>query len=526
MLISLKDTTLQIGDKPCFEHTSWDIQKGQHWAITGFTGSGKSILAKAICRQITLIHGQILYYFDENHPSRGLPYFYPNEILVLSAETHHEFLRKYADYHQARWQSFEGEETPTVSSLLMAKSNEHPPLDEATPSTANEETFQRKIDQISKLFQLSDLLDRKILHLSHGESRKVFMARLLLHFPRLLILDDPYTGLDQEARKRLVKGIEGLIKQGVPQILFISSRVEDIPEGIDHLMVVKDNHVAAKGDREAILSEPGLKPVFLPLPHSRAGFQKNAAFGAMVEQYTTALKRNNVLNSTVFIHMENVSVTYDNVEVLKNINWTVLQGERWALQGRNGAGKTTLLSLILADNPQSYANEITLFGKRRGSGESIWDIKKNIGWVSPELHIYYPRTFSCRDVICSGYYDSAGLYRRCSPEQVASASGWIQAFGLGQWADMPFHNRSAGQQRLALLARALVKNPPILVLDEPCQALDDEHRQHFIELLDQLCAHTAITLIYVTHDQGEIPASITHHLKLDHGKIVQSGPEE
>jgi molybdate transport system ATP-binding protein len=216
--------------------------------------------------------------------------------------------------------------------------------------------------------------------------------------------------------------------------------------------------------------------------------------------------------------MAGVSVRYGEVQVLSQVDWTVRQGERWALLGANGAGKTTLLSLILGDNPQAYANQIDLFGRRRGTGESIWEIKHNVGWVSPELQIYYPREASFLDVVCSGFFDSAGLYRTPGAEQSALAMGWVRAFGMEAAASLPFNGLSAGQQRLALLARALVKHPPLLVLDEPCQGLDEPHRRYFVELLDQLCAQAPLTLIYVTHYLEEIPRCVSHRLRLEKGE--------
>jgi molybdate transport system ATP-binding protein len=215
--------------------------------------------------------------------------------------------------------------------------------------------------------------------------------------------------------------------------------------------------------------------------------------------------------------MKNVTIRYGAVEVLKGIDWTVKAGERWALVGPNGAGKTTLLSLILADNPQAYANEIALFGIQRGSGESIWEIKNRIGWVSPELHIHYPRTVTVADVVCSGFFDSVGLYQQCSPAQKLTAEGWIQAFGLPAVSGEPYSSLSSGQQRLVLLARALVKYPTLLVLDEPCQGLDEASRANFLRLLNRLCEQAPVSMIYVSHYQDEIPQVITHRLALDAG---------
>jgi molybdate transport system ATP-binding protein len=242
----------------------------------------------------------------------------------------------------------------------------------------------------------------------------------------------------------------------------------------------------------------------------------------MVERYANGLADGEKLPEIIAMH--GVSITYQGVPVLKGIDWTVHQGERWALLGPNGAGKTTLLSLILADNPQAYTNDMRLFGQPRGSGESIWQIKRRIGWVSPELQVFYDRSLTVREVVSSGFFDSVGLYRRCNPEQAAIVSDWMEALDLTYLAERPIHTLSTGQQRLALLARALVKTPPLLVLDEPCQGLDSEHRFQIIDLVDRLCRVAPVTLIYVSHYADEIPAAITHQILLNNGEIQRCQP--
>jgi molybdate transport system ATP-binding protein len=204
------------------------------------------------------------------------------------------------------------------------------------------------------------------------------------------------------------------------------------------------------------------------------------------------------------------------------VDWTIREGERWALVGPNGAGKTTLLSLILADNPQAYANRFALFGRDRGSGESIWEIKQQLGWVAPELHLYYPVGATCQDVVCSGFFDSVGLYRRCAPEHRAAAAGWMARLGISGCRDTPFARLSEGQQRLALVARALVKHPRLLVLDEPCQSLDRSNRDLVLEAIDDLTIRLAATIIYVTHRSDELPSTITHVIRLHDGLVTET----
>jgi molybdate transport system ATP-binding protein len=223
----------------------------------------------------------------------------------------------------------------------------------------------------------------------------------------------------------------------------------------------------------------------------------------------------------VLVRMQDVNVSYDGTEILRGVDWTVCQGENWALLGPNGSGKTTLLSLILADNPQAYANEILLFGKRRGSGESIWEIKQRIGWVAPELHLYYPRRVSCLGIVCSGFFDSVGLYRQCSPAQREMAGAWMQRLGMSQYADVAFAALSEGEQRMVLVARALVKRPTLLILDEPCQGLDADNRDRVLQIVNAVGDHTDTNIIYVTHNADELPRVITHVIRLDRGRIVQ-----
>lgn len=502
MQINLENITLRAGERAIFAHTSWVIPPGQHWAIFGPTGAGKTTLASAISRGSGLLSGQIQYSIP-GEASR--PYVYPHEIVTFSAETHRAFLQRFAEYHQARWQSFEGEDAPGVADLL-----------------AGGETGQRAA--IFSLLGIEPLLSRRVHQLSNGESRKVFLANLLLGGPRLVILDDPFTGLDQESRTRLRAGIEGLLAQPSPAILLASSRWEEIPAGITHLLLIESGRVIGQGPREVVQQSvvfqtlaAAHQPVQAAMPASEA---QAAALRERGSAYAAQLRDSGIAEGQEVLHLEQVSVSYPGVEVLKQVTWSVRQGERWALSGPNGAGKSTLLSLVLADHPQAYRNHLRLFGRRRGSGESIWEIKRKIGWVSPELQIFYERPLSCFETICSGFFDSVGLYRQPSPEQQTAAAGWLQALHLDRPGSRPLLNLSTGQPRLPLLATPLVKPPPLLVLDEPCQGLDSAQRAAFLALLDGLCAQAPITLIYVSHDPREIPQAVKHHLRLEAGQIV------
>jgi molybdate transport system ATP-binding protein len=218
--------------------------------------------------------------------------------------------------------------------------------------------------------------------------------------------------------------------------------------------------------------------------------------------------------------MVNTSVVYNGRKVLDGINWEVKKGECWSVSGHNGSGKSTLLSLVNGDNPQAFANEIYLFDRKKGSGESIWDIKHKIGYVSPELHHYFEQGISCFNVVASGLFDTIGLFRQISASQRKTVEGWMELLKIQSFSQRLFSRLSNGEQRRVLLARALVKNPPLLILDEPCQGLDDTVSAGFISLINDICVQLQKTMIYVTHYESEIPPCITHSLKLEQGKIA------
>lgn len=243
------------------------------------------------------------------------------------------------------------------------------------------------------------------------------------------------------------------------------------------------------------------------------------------------------------VRMKNVNVHLNGNKILKNINWEVRKGERWALLGPNGSGKTTLLSLITADNPQGYCNDLTLFDRQRGSGETIWNIKKRIGFVSPELHLFFlggkgifnsipglensqdfiGDPISCENVVSSGFHDQIGFSDSKSEIQKKAVSDWLSIFQLNYLSGKSFHEVSLSEQRLLLLARAMVKMPSLLVLDEPCQGLEPHQTRRFTEMLDFVCSKLETTLIYVTHHSEEIPKSVNRLLQLDKGNVMYCG---
>lgn len=492
--ISLNDIAIRVRDHVLFEGLSWEMLADQHWAVIGPNGSGKSSLMKALCGALPVVKGKIVHHFFSGDGQSSAH----DHIAYVTFESQRSILGDEA-FYQARWNIGVSEDALSVSEFLS-----EPNIKRINPyhivESHSDPEFPARQQIVVEQMELGVLLKRNVIQLSNGERRKVSIARALLKNPRLLILDNPFAGLDERFRSKLAQNLENLM-QGDMRVIVVGTSRDEIPGGITHVL-----ELSFRAKREISFATARFLVAKCAPRNDNLDIlrQKN-------EEFDSARKE--------LVRMENLNVSYNGTQVLYQVNWTVRENERWALLGPNGAGKTTLLGLILADNPQAYANNITLFGKRKGSGESIWEIKQNIGWVSPELQLYYPRTATCLDVVCSGWFDSIGLYRQCSSRQREIAETWLRRVGLAEHTETIFEQLSEGEQRLALLARALVKNPALLVLDEPCQGLDVSNRDRILQAIDGI-SRPDTSMIYVTHRADELPQSITHVLRLNQGQVV------
>ncbi len=217
--------------------------------------------------------------------------------------------------------------------------------------------------------------------------------------------------------------------------------------------------------------------------------------------------------------MNNVSLQYGERVILDKIKWQVNVGERWSLSGPNGSGKTSLLNLIFGDNPKAYGCDIRLFGKQKGTGESIWDIKSGIGFVSPELHQYLPHNQTVTEVICSGFSESESSFKKPTGYQRDVALRWLKGLNYNKISNRLFGEISTSAQRMVLFIRTLVKSPPLMILDEPFQGLDSEHIHMLKDLINHIAAESNCAMIFVTHIPEELPECFTLHLKLKDGMI-------
>ncbi len=381
-------------------------------------------------------------------------------------------------YLQLRWNQHDiDHETPTVGELLQQ-----------TYLLAGEDTAERRQlrNQLYGLFHMDEFLDKYIITLSSGELRKFQLTKTMFANPKLLIMDNPFIGLDAETRDQLRDLLKVLAEERDMEIMLVMSKTDDIPTFVSEVKWMDKqepvpDHVLSREKRDAILS----------LPYTDRDYDCQKV-----------------------VEMKNVSIRYGKRTILRDLNWTVMNGECWALSGQNGSGKSTLLSLVCADNPQSYACDITLFDRPRGSGESIWDIKKHIGYVSPEMHRSYKRNLPAIRIVASGLMDSIGLYAVPNEQDYERCRWWLDIFGIGELGDRPFLQLSSGEQRLVLLARAFVKDPQLLILDEPLHGLDLWNRRMVKDIIETFCQRRGKTLIMVTHYQEELPNVITNQLFL------------
>ena len=367
-------------------------------------------------------------------------------------------------FHQQRWNhGMMDDDEPTGRERLMR----------TVSGSRDPESALSSMRHYCTVFGLEGILDKPLITYSSGEMRKFQLTKALVRLPEILLLDSPYIGLDYMTRDLLTGILEDLSEKMT--VILVLSRPEEIPDFMTHVLTVSEGKVNAKYS----LEEYRLK--FLP---------------------------------PEVIRFSGVSIRYGERTILENLNWTVREGEHWVLTGENGCGKSTLLSLVCADNPMAYACDIRLFGRKRGSGESIWDIKKNIGYVSPEMHRAFRSEENGIGVVASGLSPTGSHLRNMTPEQRDSCLHWMEVFGIGHLADIPFLRIEPSGQRLLLVCRAFVKNPPLLILDEPMHGLDGENRRRVRGIIDNFCSDPGKTLIMVTHYPEEYPSCIDHSLTL------------
>ena len=482
-MIELCDATFRLNDRLIFQGTSWHFRRGEQWAVAGGNGSGKSLFLEAIRGRLPLVEGELDYRF---RPPKGLSH---EEALAHLAFEEDPAL--HGAVLQARWNSIEEEGAINVAEFLAYnKIMEVSAYEVTTRHEAARRSFERRLATAIRLLEIGRLLSRRVISLSSGERKKVRIAGALARPSRLLLLDEPFTGLDASSRRHFSQTLQSLIGHGM-HLLVATTRPEDLPAGFNQVLELQDLRVV----RTRSLGPRRARESSRPFPPSRRPASSTSVPGE------------------VLVRLSAVSVRYGETTIFDRLSWTIRKGERWALLGPNGSGKSTLIGLITGDHPQVNSNDVRLFGKQPGHGCSVWELKQRVGMVSPEMHLFFPGEVPCADVVASGFFDSTGLYEEPQPAQKRQAHKWLRRLGLARFASEPFSALSLGEQRLVLLARAMVKEPCLLLLDEPCQGLDEPHRRLILQLVDsRTFARSA--LVYVTHRDDELPRSVSHVFRL------------
>ena len=505
---------------------NFELLAGEQLAIVGENGSGKSRLVDVLTGKYALM------------PLNDVRYdFAPSKARMVSDNIKYlTFKDSYGTgegvyYYQQRWNQNDIEETPIVADLLeeafrMAEEGvtrktvfdkfvvrDETPEEEAArveQEEADKREMRQELEKVRRhlyeIFHLEELLDKHIVLLSSGELRKFQLTKTLMTNPRVLMMDNPFIGLDVNARKQLAEFLDVLTRETSVTVVLVLSKTDDIPDFITHVVPVKEMRVGEK------MTLQEYRERMEPAPLRVLSEEKERAILAL--PYADDKRGDVAVGTEQVIDFRKVNIRYGERTILKDLSFTVMNGEHWALSGENGAGKSTLLSIVCADNPQSYANDIVLFGHQRGKGESIWDIKRHIGYISPEMHRAYMRDILAVDIVASGLSDVTGLYRKPKPEQRAVCEFWLDVFGIGRYADTTFLKLSSGEQRLVLLARAFVKDPSLLILDEPLHGLDLRNRRLVKDVIEVFCQRRNKTLIMVTHYQEELPRNIDHSIFL------------
>ena len=457
-MIEFKNLSIYYHGHKLLSGVNWQLADGESVSVLGGNGSGKSSICRALQGQADY-RGDLLF--------SGLD---RQDIAVVSYEEYKALMD---------WDNrFDDSEC-----VEGGKDFGRSVFDILSKSCDDEE----EIGRILERFSMSQTRNTGLRYISSGESRKLVLARALLQKPKLLILDSPFDALDKESTAELKELIAELLAQGQQIILFIRSE-EEAFEGFDKEYSLDQGQFSIK---ETLLS------------HERKDFTLPESLLYKAE-----------LLGEDLVSMKGVKVSYQGREILSDVNWQLKQGEHWRLSGANGCGKSTLLSLVTGDNSQAYGQDLYLFGRKRGTGESIWDIKKNIALVNTEIQQKLQQRIKAFEVVVSGFFDSIGLFEAYNQDHKIMAEAWMDLLEIEDLHEKYFHELSFGEQRLLLIARALVKKPKLLILDEPCQGIDDFHRESILRLLEAVVKASDVTLLYVSHvDEAEL-SFIDHEMKL------------
>ena len=477
-LVDIKHVSVNL-DNTTLSLDNIELNQGQSLLICGDNACGKSLLGELIANQLSTT-------------------LTPQDIIKIKRPQHIELV------------SFNSEETILADDRKNDDSENIEGGIDWGRSAGDIIGHHNDAKNIITLLNIEALIDKPFKVLSTGQARKVLLAKAFAAKPQLLILDEPYAGLDIASQQHLTDTLTYLM-QHEQSIIIIDFFHQELPQSIDKILLLDQGNVAIFDQRNNVLS-------------SDIWRQHNTISVTLPHHLPDCHQYEHLDPDQPFAVLNNVKVSYDENIVFDNFSWQFSPQQHWRLSGPNGCGKSTLLSLINGDNTKAYGQDITLFGRKRGSGETIWDIKKHYGLVSAQFHRDYRAGGSVLNVIISGFFDTIGLYDSPTQTQILIAHQWLDLLDLSSLAKQPFSQLSYGEQRLVLIVRAVVKLPLILILDEPCLGLDNQHRAQILALVDYITRHSHTHILFVSHDSRDQLSCLTHQLTFvpgDDGFIIQ-----
>ena len=471
-LLSLNAVNLVYRALPALKDVDWALNEGEHWACLGPNGAGKTSLANVITGQANRASGDIVR--SASLDDSGVAYVCFEQAKALCDRD-----KKLDD---SEFRADASDTGTTVARAILGTSDP-------------DARFNQWVERLG----IAHILNRGLRFISTGEMRKTLLIKAMLSEPGLLILDSPLDGLDQRSQQEMQAVIVELLAGSTP-LLLLCRQLSDVPEGCSHLLLLDKGKVAASGTREKVLNDPRTTALMQPtLPD-------------LGQLPAPAPRSYSLPDQGPLLALQDVAVRYGELQVLQQVNWRFDRGQHCCVSGPNGCGKTTLLSLVTGDNHKAYGQDITLFGIRRGSGESIWDIKQKYGQLDTQLQLNFARGMKAIEVVVSGFFDTIGLFDDWGDAQRDLAQAWLEALGLAEYSRESFDALSFGLQRMVLLARAMVKAPVILLLDEPTLGLDGYHRRLILRAIDHIAANSDTQVIFVSHSAGDMPACINQQL--------------
>lgn len=521
-LININNCRIENSRQALIQELTWKMDEGQNWLVIGPNGGGKADFVNALAGNLSICP-------NPNTQTEASPSIYSNifqnSTEIVSLERAAKIIQEERENDESDYVEG-GVDHGRSGRLFITQGFMNIKKGDPLPAQAQRLEGQPAV----KLCGIEKILDRGLKYMSTGEIRRTLLARALISGKKLLILSDPFAGLDIESRTILLDFFNSISSKSSKDkdsthIILGMERWHEIPDAISHVLEFSDKKVSfcgTRSDYEKLLAERKAQNA-----ETADKEKKNFSVELKIlqENSESPSPSQSPSNSTVspcqsgqevLIQMNHVNVGWGDNHVLVDLNWTLHRGEHWLIRGPNGSGKTTFLELITGDNKQVYCNDVHIFGIKRGSGESIWDIKKDLGIVSYRMHVEYRMLggTSLQNVIISGFRDSIGLYGSASDNEIAKAKQWLKLGGFQGRELESFSSLSYGEQRAVLILRSSVKSPKVLILDEPCHGLDEAYREKILQLMEEIANSGSTTLLHVTHDPSEILPCEKHILEL------------